>query len=106
MGKVVQEHAFMSCGAAKGKGFGGDIILNVYAPSGTKMMYAEPFSAFGRGSGSGWDGKAKQSYFGSESEIILQQGTKFRVTKIERTSGTLYFDIEVVDQSERQYWKR
>ena len=80
------EYGFCSCGVAKGKGFSGDIILNIYAPSGTQMMYVEPFSAFGNGGGKNWDGIAKQGSFGQESEIILQQGTKFRVTKVEKNT--------------------
>lgn len=93
------EYGFCSCGVAKGKGFGGDIILNIYAPSGTQMMYVEPFSAFGNGGGKNWDGIAKQGSFGQESEIILQQGTKFRVTKVEKTPGMIYIDLEVIEQT-------
>lgn len=93
------EHGFCSCGVAKGKGLSGDIILNIYAPSNTQMMYAEPFSAFGNGGGKYWDGIAKQNSFGYESEIILQQGTKFRVTKVEKTSNTIYVDLEVIEQT-------
>lgn len=93
------EYGFCSCGVAKGKGFSGDIILNIYAPSGTQMMYVEPFSAFGNGGGKNWDGIAKQGSFGQESEIILQQGTKFRVTKIEKTPGMIYIDLEVIEQN-------
>lgn len=93
------EYGFCSCGVAKGKGFSGDIILNIYAPSGTQMMYVEPFSAFGNGGGKNWDGIAKQGSFGQESEIILQQGTKFRVTKAEKTPGMIYIDLEVIEQT-------
>lgn len=93
------EYGFCSCGVAKGKGFSGDIILNIYAPSGTQMMYVEPFSAFGNGGGKNWDGIAKQGSFGQESEIILQQGTKFRVTKVEKTPGMIYIDLEVIKQT-------
>lgn len=93
------EYGFCSCGVAKGKGFSGDIILNIYAPSGTQMMYVEPFSAFGNGGGKNWDGIAKQGSFGQESEIILQQGTKFRVTKVEKTPGMIYIDFEVIEQT-------
>jgi SPP1 gp7 family putative phage head morphogenesis protein len=93
------EYGFCSCGVAKGKGFSGDIILNIYAPSGTQMMYVEPFSAFGNGGGKNWDGIAKQGSFGQESEIILQQGTKFRVTKVEKTPGMIYIDLEVIEQN-------
>lgn len=93
------EYGFCSCGVAKGKGLSGDIILNIYAPSGTQMMYVEPFSAFGNGGGKNWDGIAKQGSFGQESEIILQQGTKFRVTKVEKTPGMIYIDLEVIEQT-------
>lgn len=93
------EYGFCSCGVVKGKGFSGDIILNIYAPSGTQMMYVEPFSAFGNGGGKNWDGIAKQGSFGQESEIILQQGTKFRVTKVEKTPGMIYIDLEVIEQT-------
>lgn len=97
--KEVTKYGFCSCGVAKGKGFSGDIILNIYAPSGTQMMYVEPFSAFGNGGGKNWDGIAKQGSFGQESEIILQQGTKFRVTKVEKTPGMIYIDLEVIEQT-------
>lgn len=98
LGTTPTEYGFCSYGVAKGKGFSGDIILNIYAPSGTQMMYVEPFSAFGNGSGKSWDGLKPQSSFGQESEIILQQGTTFRVTKVEKTPGTIYIDLEVIGQ--------
>lgn len=98
LGTTPTEYGFCSCGVAKGKGFSDDIILNIYAPSGTQMMYVEPFSAFGNGSGKSWDGLKPQSSFGQESEIILQQGTTFRVTKVEKTPGTIYIDLEVIGQ--------
>lgn len=99
VGKEGTEGAFTSAGVAKGKGFGGNVITNIYAPRGTKMMYAEPYSSFGNGSGRSWDGIAKQSTFGSESEIILQRGTTFRVTKVEKSGNTWYIDVEVINQN-------
>ena len=99
LGTTPTEYGFCSCGVAKGKGFSGDIILNIYAPSGTQMMYVEPFSAFGNGGGKSWDGLKPQSSFGQESEIMLQQGTTFRVTKVEKTPGMIYIDLEVIGQS-------
>lgn len=98
VGKEGTEGAFTSAGVAKGKGFGGNVITNIYAPRGTKMMYAEPYSSFGNGSGRSWDGIAKQSTFGSESEIILQRGTTFRVTEVEKSGNTWYIDVEVINQ--------
>lgn len=99
LGTTPTEYGFMSTGVAKGKGFGGGIKLNIYCPKGTKMMCAEPFSAFGNGSGKGWDGITKQSSFGSEAEMILQRGTQFRVTKVEKSNGTWYIDMDVIGQS-------
>lgn len=59
------------------------------------MMYAEPFSAFGQGAGKNWDGISPQGYFGYESEMILQRGGSYTITKIEKTNGTIYIDVEV-----------
>lgn len=106
LGKTVTEYGFMSCGSSKGQGFSGDILFNVYAPSGTKMMYVEPFSAFGNGSGKSWDGKETQSSFGSELETILQQGTQFNITKVEKTKGQIYIDLEVINQLPPQVYKK
>ena len=105
LGKTVTEYGFMSMGSAKGQGFSGDILLNIYAPAGTKMMYAEPFSAYGGGEDLGWDGKRKQSAFGHEFETIMQQGTQFRITKVEKSGGQLYVDIEVINQDTQQRYK-
>ena len=106
LGKTVTEYGFMSCGSSKGQGFSGDILFNIYAPSGTKMMYVKPFSAFGNGSGKSWDGKATQSSFGHELETILQQGTQFNITKVEKTKGQIYVDLEVINQLPPQVYKK
>ena len=106
LGQTVTEYGFMSCGTARGQGFSRNpIIFNIYAPSGTKMMYVEPFSAFGGGDGKRWDGKSTQAFFGSEFETILQQGTQFRIAKIERKgNGTIYMDLWVINQDTQQRW--
>jgi len=100
VGTTPTEYAFMSTGVAKGKGLNthSGFLLNVYAPKGTKMMYVEPFSAFGNGHQRSWDGISKQSSFGHEAEMILQRGTKFRVTKVEKSNGIIYVDMEVIEQ--------
>lgn len=99
IGKTVTEKAFSSCGIAKGKGFNKEVIYNIYCPKGTKMLYCEPFSACGNGAGRAWDGLAKQTYFGHESEMLLQQGTVFRIVKAEYTGGRWYIDLEVIAQN-------
>lgn len=93
------EGAFWSAGVAKGKGFSGDIIFNIYAPKGTKAMYCESFSAYGHGKGKNWDGIAGQFSYGYESEILIQRGTKFKITKIEKSGGTWYIDVDIIEQN-------
>ena len=101
VGKGGRQYNFISTGVAKGKGFSGDVICNIYAPKGTKMMYAEPFSNY---SGAEydtsnwfkWDGKKKQTHFGYESEMIIQRGAYYRITKIEKSGYTTFIDMEVV----------
>lgn len=95
LGRDGRIYSFTSTGVAKGKGFSGDVIMNIYAPKGTQMMYAEPFSAFGNGGGKSWDGISSQSTFGYESEMIIQRGASYMITKIEKTGGTIFIDVEV-----------
>lgn len=97
LNKNITDAAFVSCGSAKGQGFSG-YIFNIYCPKGTKMMYAEPFSGFGKGAGLDWNGIAKQAGFGYEDETIIQRGTTFRLIKVEKKGGNTYFDLEVVSQ--------
>ena len=101
VGKGGRQYNFISTGVAKGKGFSGDVICNIYAPKGTKMMYAEPFSyysgaEYGTSGFDDWDGKRKQSNFGYESEMIIQRGAYYRITKIEKSGYTTFIDMEVV----------
>lgn len=82
VGKEVVDWSFMSCGSAKGTGFGGT-ILNIYCPKGTKGFY-------------GW---THSHFYGinHENEIFLQAGTIMRITKVEIGSyGQVYIDLEVV----------
>lgn len=102
LGMVFTDDAFTSTATCKGKGFGGN-IFNIYAPSGTQMIYAEPFSHYSPDDhttgGMNWDGITPQKSFGSESEMILQRGTSYRIVKVEKgRDGTWYFDMEVVGQ--------
>lgn len=105
LGTTPIEHAFTSMGSAKGDGFSeSPIIMNIFAPKGTKAMYIEPISAFGSGAKLNWDGISKQTSFGGELETLLQQGTRFRITKVERARNRLYIDMEIIDQSQIQKW--
>lgn len=112
LGKTVTEYGFFSMGSSKGSGFIRDITLNVFAPKGTKAIYVEPFSYYGAelhqhgwGKGVNWDGKRKQTDFGQELETILQQGTKFKVIKVERKDGRLFIDLDIISQGKPQLWK-
>lgn len=96
-----RQYNFISTGVAKGTGFSGEVVCNIYAPKGTKMMYAEPFSyysgaEYGTSGFDDWDGKKKQTHFGYESEMIIQRGAYYRITKIEKSGYTTYIDMEVV----------
>lgn len=95
LGRDGRIYSFTSTGVAKGKGFSGNVIMNIYSPKGTQMMYAEPFSAFGNGGGKSWDGISPQSTFGYESEMIIQRGASYTITKIEKSGGTIFIDVEV-----------
>ena len=96
-GKEIVEPAFASCGSAKGQGFSG-YIFRIYCPKGTKMMYSEPFSRYGAGHKRKWDGKKQQASFGYEDETIIQRGTTFKVTKVEKVGSKVSFEIEVIEQ--------
>ena len=39
---------------------------------------------------------APRSAYYSENETILQCGTRFKVTKVEKGGGTIYVDLEIV----------
>ena len=106
-GRVYQNHAFTSTAMTKvPKAFQKKIYIEVYAPKGTKALYSEPQSYYGRTATNSLY-KVGQAYsgVGDESEIILQRGTKFRITSIEiqsspysEYSNTYTVKMEVVDQ--------
>lgn len=98
VGNTYTDGGFMSCGSTKGKGFQGDIKFSIYCPKGTKMMYVEPVSKYGAQYGVDWKGQP-QTHFNSENETVIQRGTSFRVTKVERLpGGKMYVQMEVVKQ--------
>ena len=99
VGKVMQEGGFMSTGSRKGQGFGyKSVIINVYAPKGTKAAYVEPFSEYGNGAKRAWNGKDRFKTFSDEHETLFQRGTKMRITKVYQNNGKTYIDCEVIGQ--------
>lgn len=93
-----QDKAFLSCGSGKGKGTPSEVIMNIYCPKGTKMMYAEPFSKWGKGGKKDWDGNSGQTEFSREDETILQRGTMLVPRKVSKKDGKIYVDVDVIGQ--------
>ena len=102
VGMEMQEGGFMSTVSRKGKGFNTrSVIMNIYAPKGTKAAYVEPFSAFGCGDKRSWDGVSRFSTYSSEHETLFQRGTRMRITKVYEEGGKTYIDCEVIGQEIR-----
>ena len=80
LGKTVTEYGFMSAGTGRGAGFSGNIIFNIFLPKGAKASYAEVYSYYKNG---------------SEIETIIQQGAQFTVTRIDKSGGTWFIDLEL-----------
>lgn len=96
VGKKFVNPAFTSSAVNEGAGFSSQpVIWYIYAPKGTQMMYAEPFSHYGGGDRRKWDGVKQQDTFGSEAEMIIQRGATFRITRIENKNGKIYMDVEI-----------
>ena len=103
VGKIGTDESFMSCGSCRNTNFGyKSVCLNIYAPKGTRMMYCEPFSEYGEFKKK-WDGVTKPSYL-NENEVLLQRGTKFRITKAEWNAADQkwYIDMEIIAQDARK----
>lgn len=100
-GVTIQNHAFTSTGIADDAGFDGSVKYKIYAPKGTRAIYAEPQSHYGN-TISGEElytvGHRKHGV-GGEAEMILQRGTEFRITNIRQTGwGRYEIEMEIVDQ--------
>lgn len=85
VGDEFTEKGFLSCGAHKSKGFGGDVNLIIIAPKGARGAYVEPLSHYTDYcrfdyTEEIWDGISKET-IGNEFEWIGQRGTRFRVIK-------------------------
>ena len=103
VGQPFQEHSFLSTGIARDAGFTfKNVKYEIYAPKGTKGIYAEPQSYYGGTIGSkekiyekghSWSGSV-----GGEAEMIFQRGSTYRITDIEFTDGGARVKMEVIDQ--------
>lgn len=101
-GQTFTNHSFMSTGISQGTGFSGDVIYEIFAPKGTRAIYAEPASYFGDTVGMTEKlYKTGQSYssIGHEAEVIIQRGTDFRITDVVVDNyGDIKIKMEVVNQ--------
>lgn len=88
VGQTFVNHAFMSCGAAKGTGFDSKpIILNIYCPKGTSMVYV---------------GNEHSSYKkGHENEMLINRGYAFIIRKVAKKGGKAYVDVDLQAGSNR-----
>lgn len=94
-----KDDGFGSTGVAKGKEFNNKpVIMEIFAPKGTKGLYVEPFSHFGAGDKNEWDGKSKQDSFGLEQEYLLQRGTSYKITDASFEGGVLKVKCVITGQ--------
>lgn len=104
LGRPCQEHSFLPTGIASDAGFNRQVSYDIYAPKGTKAIYAEPQSYYGSTIGHNekiyelghsWSGNV-----GSEAEVIIQRGSFYRITDIEYEpyGGGVHVTMEVIDQ--------
>ena len=109
VGMTMQEGGFLSTGSRKWSGYYHEqVVLNIYAPKGTRAAYIEPISHYGaewlglQGGGRGWNGKTRFKQFGREQETLFQRGLKMRITKVYRSKtaygNQIFIDCEVVGQ--------
>ena len=99
-GQKFTNHAFTSTGISSGTGFSGDIVYEIYAPKGTRYIYAEPTSYYGDTISGENIYKVGQDYdsIGSEAEIILQRGTTFIIRDVEKEGNKIKIKMDVVEQ--------
>lgn len=106
VGQRGKNNAFTSVGIAKDARWSGNIWYNIYAPKGTKGIYAEPQSHYGDSMG-GRDKIYKKgsgyTSVGNEAEVIMQRGTEYRILairqKLNRYGDPEYeVDMEIVAQ--------
>ena len=76
-----------------------EVKMNIYAPAGSEMIYAEPFSRYNKSkyNGKNWDGKEGATMFGDEFEMILQRGGSYTITGVRYSSDydAYYVDMEL-----------
>lgn len=110
-GKTGTQKAFLSTSFSKNTGFlKSDLNFKIFAPKGTKCLYAEPFSAYGvrDTSPTKWDGKEATMRLPAtdpEFEGILQRGTEFKIVGFEYDQINNRWSpiLEIIKQSVKPY---
>ena len=101
IGQKAINHAFTSTGIANDAGFGGEVKFSIYAPAGTKAIYAEPQSHYGLSMGGSDKIYTKGSSYrgvGSEAEVIIQRGTTYVIRNITKGLSGIVVEMEIVEQ--------
>ena len=99
VGQTFTNHSFMSTGIAEDAGFGGNVMYSIYAPKGTKGVYAEPQSYYGDTADDRLYKKGMKFHsVGGEAEMILQRGTQFRIRNITYDGWNIHVEMEIVGQ--------
>lgn len=109
IGKVGKDESFISCGNNTSTYFTGtggeltDVELRIFCPKGTQMLPEEPQGHYSQ-KGIDWNGNDKPTRF-SENEIILQRGTKLRITdaRYDKKKKYYYIACEVISQNPRDF---
>lgn len=99
VGKSNRFMSFLSTSATKDVTYGTAdknkwVQLEIHCPAGSEMLYAEPFSRYGKGGELWWNGWDTQSDAG-EREMILQRGGKYTITDIKREKNVLRVVMEL-----------
>lgn len=99
VGKSNRFMSFLSTSATKDVTYGTAdknkwVQLEIHCPAGSEMLYAEPFSRYGKGGELWWNGWDTQKDAG-EREMILQRGGKYTITDIKRDKDVLRVVMEL-----------
>ena len=107
IGRKGTDKGFASSSSSEENDAANAVNYEIYAPKGTKAVYAEPFSAFGLGNGLHWDaridGKSKQEGFSSEDETLFQRGTDLMILDGDKNGASYTFKVMIIGQQPRSY---
>lgn len=92
-------HAFMSTGVSSDVNFSSSKVrYKIYAPKGTKAVYAEPQSYFGatiKNDERIYNAGEAYTHVGGEAEMILQRGTTYNLRSMKMNGNTIEVELDV-----------